>query len=726
MSDLAERLQICIRCEFHHLQAMNPATGRHRKLCASPGTDSTKWLVMDDAFLAGPDSNCPKGKWLSPLAIPNSELPIANSQLPAAARRDLTGCAPCKEKLLAEMKEELPIANSQLPISNSQFPISVVIASLNEKEDLVATVASVKADCPDAEIIVVDDASAQPEPICAIRNPKRIGGPRSRRLGALRAKGDVVVFMDAHSALDWETACAIARRYPEVGRPKPEFKEILDRPNKIRRLAAAALGFTAETQSTQRTAVLAMQKNPFSAISAPPRCKSPAIVYGGCMFSCGRAGACLVHEKGMLGGRWMKRRPDLPPLELWPTSLLMGAFYAIPRTILDDFGGWPALPNYHGAQELAVALMAAAHRVPILFHDGVALWHLFRGPKTGVEVPFHVAMENGAWLGYAAAWRLVLDDAHWKDYRSRLMAGQGPHGAIPEEVLRQVETPEFNRYRADAQSRFKLNSDELLAELERRMAADRDARVQGAEDKTLNAGKKILLAVTFSADAGTSSNAATLEEKRKILGRCLESTRASGAAAIALFVLADERQFAIANSQFPIANCQLPISVVPVLVKTNPGLPLGETRCVRAAIAEAVAQGYEWVVKICGDVFHPHPNWAQEMVIRAMAAPQGAALLSGVCDRGCAVTKVFAARTEFLARTWPEDAEVAPLGAGAVIERIWTAKIAALGLDNLWLKLPCRHVFEGKANWWTPVDPAFAYLHTHDAALAAGWKMEKP
>ncbi len=179
---------------------------------------------------------------------------------------------------------------------------------------------------------------------------------------------------------------------------------MLDRPRKLRTLAAAAM-------------------------------ERQAIVYGGCMFTCGRAGACLVPEKGMLGGRWMKRRPDLPPLELWPTSWMLGAFYAIPKTILDRFGGWPALPNHQGAQELAVALLAAAHQVPILFHNNVALWHLFRGKKTGVYPPFEM-QGIGSWLGYAAAWRLVLDDAHWKDYRARLAAGQGPHGQIPEESSR--------------------------------------------------------------------------------------------------------------------------------------------------------------------------------------------------------------------------------------------------------------------------------------------------
>jgi hypothetical protein len=156
----------------------------------------------------------------------------------------------------------------------------------------------------------------------------------------------------------------------------------------------------------------------------------------------------------------------------------------------------------------------------------------------------------------------------------------------------------------------------------------------------------------------------------------------------------------------------------------HPGLPLGETLAVRAAIGFAVANGYEWVVKIGGDVFHPRPGWAKEMVQRAISAPNGAALVTGICNNRCAVTKVFAARTDFLARTWPEDREVDPLGSGAVLERIWTAKIARLGLTNLWLPLPCKQVREGRANWWAPVEAALSYLHTHRADAAAEWKIE--
>ncbi len=676
------RPEICVRCEHEFLQSTNPATGRHRKLCAAQGADSRTWITMDGRFMSGPESNCPLGKWAG---VPWQPQP------PAPQRIDLTDCEPCKEKLLAAMKApQAPSVSGRSPLSAAHCSISVVIASLNEKDLLTATVASVKHDCPDAEIIVVDDASDQPEPVVTIRNPRRLGGPRSRRLGALRATGDVVIFLDAHNALDWETACWFAAKHPDIGPVKPQFKELLDRPDKLRALAEAALD-------------------------------KQAIVYGGCLFSCGRAGASLVPEKGLYGGRWVSRRKPLAPDELWRTPGMMGAFYAIPRAVLDRFGGWPALPNLHGAQELAVTLLAIAHGVPIYFHNGVALWHLFRGAKTGVVPPFHTTMDNGAWLGYAAAWRLVLDDAHWADFRARMAAGQGPHGAIPESVLREAESEEFNRYRADAQSRFAVkDSEELLEELDRQIAINRDERVQGAEDKVLNVGKKILLAITFCAEDGTSSGATPLAEKRAILGRCVESARLSGADEIVLCINGGD---ATAVRTWPEASGIL--SIIPP--EENPGLPLGERRLVQSAISEASQRGFEWLVKVGGDVFHAHPNWAKELVGRAMAAREGtpAALVAGVCNNGCTVTKVFAARTDFLSKTWPQESEVAPLGAGAVLERIWTAKIAKLGLDNLWLRLPCHRVAAFGAHWWAPTDPKLAYEHTHDAATAAKWRMER-
>ena len=512
----------------------------------------------------------------------------------------------------------------------------------------------------------------------------------------------MVVFIDAHCAYDWETACWFLNKYWPGEKPKPEFREFLDRPNKFATLAAAAL-------------------------------ERRAITYGACLSSTVRAGNCLVHEHGLLGGRYMHRRSDLPPVTLWETSWLLGAFYAIPKTILEDFGGWPALPGFHGAQELSVALLAAAHQVPIFLHHDIAAWHLFRGSKDGqIKPPFTMLSKETHDLNYPAAYYLALDDEHWKSLRPQLAAGvRGDipnvwlRRPIPEAALLQVETDEeFNRYRMAVQSRFKLTSDELLIELERRIAADRDARVQGAEDRAMNLQKKTLLVIGFAACAGTTSTDLSLEQKRSILAKCLESARAAGADEIAIAAVGD---VAAVRAWPETAGCRIlnaSMSSTTSMKSMRSELALGETRIVRAAIADAAARGFEWIIKVGGDTFHPRAGWAADLVARGVAAPNGCAMLSTICDAKCADTKVFAARTDFLARTWPEESEVAPQGAGAVLERIWTAKIAKLGLTNLWLPLPAFQVIEGSANWWAPDDPALRYFHTHRAAICAAWRME--
>ena len=148
----------------------------------------------------------------------------------------------------------------------------------------------------------------------------------------------------------------------------------------------------------------------------------------------------------------------------------------------------------------------------------------------------------------------------------------------------------------------------------------------------------------------------------------------------------------------------------------------GESSLVRQAILYAEKKGYEWIVKAGGDTFHPRPNWAQEMVQRGMRSSSGAALVAGVCNNHCTVTKVFAARTDFLARTWPDVTDLP----GRIRDRacLDARRSGSLGLAHLWLALPTHRVVEGGANWWLVDDPALAYEHTHIAAVAAKWRME--
>jgi hypothetical protein len=279
----------------------------------------------------------------------------------------------------------------------------------------------------------------------------------------------------------------------------------------------------------------------------------------------------------------------------------------------------------------------------------------------------------------------------------------------------------MNRFRADIQSRFAVkNSEELLEELDRRMRADRDARVQGAEDLTLNYGRKSLLVLTFAACDGTTSTSASLAEKVEILGRSLESARASRADEILISALGDDAGLSAVKR----LGCKVLEAGKNPRAAEGDFRALGEMRLLRAALEYALKEDYEWIVKAGGDTFHLRPGWAREMVQRGMAAEHGAALVAGVCsDSGCAGTKVFAARVNFLEKTWPEEGEITPLGPHAVLERVWTEKIAKRGWEKLWLKLPAHNVREGTAQWWAPDDPAFAYEHTHEAAKAAQWRM---
>jgi GT2 family glycosyltransferase len=133
--------------------------------------------------------------------------------------------------------------------SHSPSPsVSVVIASHNEGENLVRTVHSLLAGLPsEGEIIVVDDASTDGSADCltsgyggvtVLRCPGRQGAIRARNLGVERARGEVVVFSDAHiqAPLDWTGPLVEALACPSVGATGPAIS-VMDNP------AAKGFGF---------------------------------------------------------------------------------------------------------------------------------------------------------------------------------------------------------------------------------------------------------------------------------------------------------------------------------------------------------------------------------------------------------------------------------------------------------------------------------------------------
>jgi GT2 family glycosyltransferase len=89
----------------------------------------------------------------------------------------------------------------------SYCKISIVIISHNEGKYLCATVKSLLAALPaHTEVIVVDDWSTdgstndlqQNSVVRRLRPPKRLGTVRARNFGARHARGEMIVFSDAH------------------------------------------------------------------------------------------------------------------------------------------------------------------------------------------------------------------------------------------------------------------------------------------------------------------------------------------------------------------------------------------------------------------------------------------------------------------------------------------------------------------------------------------------
>ncbi|MFZ5961662.1 glycosyltransferase [Thalassococcus sp. BH17M4-6] len=123
----------------------------------------------------------------------------------------------------------------------SDLPVSVVIPALSEGQNLVDTVAGVRANSGDLdpEVIVVDDGSSDgaPQRVAArfARDPhvRVIHGPqegiaRARNAGADAARGRVIVFLDGHCHVPqgWLAPLVEALDDPAVGLVGPAFSSI--------------------------------------------------------------------------------------------------------------------------------------------------------------------------------------------------------------------------------------------------------------------------------------------------------------------------------------------------------------------------------------------------------------------------------------------------------------------------------------------------------------------
>lgn len=95
------------------------------------------------------------------------------------------------------------------PATHWPFSVSIVIPAMNEAATITQVIAGVREHCPDAEIIVVDDASrddtagvAEAAGARVIRRPYNVGNGAGVKTGVRAATGEVVVIVDGDGQMN--------------------------------------------------------------------------------------------------------------------------------------------------------------------------------------------------------------------------------------------------------------------------------------------------------------------------------------------------------------------------------------------------------------------------------------------------------------------------------------------------------------------------------------------
>ncbi len=167
--------------------------------------------------------------------------------------------------------------------------ISVVVISRNEGRELRRTVENFDDTLPaGSEILVIDDGSTDGSAASVAKRRGRIklhrvenyGVARARNFGANQARGDVIVYADAHLKLE-----------PDWWRP---MVEVLENP-KVGGVAPAIVG-----------------------------------------YRCGRIGYGLTFADSRLEVRWRRRKPRGPAA----APIIPGCCFATRRDVIEATGGW--------------------------------------------------------------------------------------------------------------------------------------------------------------------------------------------------------------------------------------------------------------------------------------------------------------------------------------------------------------------------------------------------
>lgn len=220
--------------------------------------------------------------------------------------------------------------------------ISVVITTLDEYFETQKTIASIRDTAGDnPDICVVDDGSQLPLTLldkgCTlIRNESRAGVGAARHIGALQAKGDILLITDSHVRFEpgwYEKTLAIAS----------------DRPHTLH--CGSCVGLT-ESQ-------MDMTKS--------------NLVYNGAFMKFYGEDANRRGHMQVLEGCWL---PDTPQDD-FPMSSIMGAAYVMHTDWFFHIGGLRMLKQY-GSDEVLLALKTWLAGGDVRMMKSLRIGHMFR------------------------------------------------------------------------------------------------------------------------------------------------------------------------------------------------------------------------------------------------------------------------------------------------------------------------------------------------------------
>lgn len=155
--------------------------------------------------------------------------------------------------------------------------LSIVIPALDEASNLERLLPALTARCPAAEIIVVDGGSGDATAAVVRRFPRvaylesRTGRARQMNAGARAARGDVLLFLHADTALPASAATAVVATLADPATVGGRFDVRFDSPRRVFRVIAAFMnGRSRLTRICTGDQALFVRRGVFEALGGYP------------------------------------------------------------------------------------------------------------------------------------------------------------------------------------------------------------------------------------------------------------------------------------------------------------------------------------------------------------------------------------------------------------------------------------------------------------------------